>query len=117
MSPLFWHKFQLISLLEVDKPFCHSLWDSNPDPVDLLAVVFPLVPQQLPQLPDQPKCVGFEKNESGQFAPRFVNLKSSMDPQSIAKSSVDLNLKLMKWRLVPEMDLGKVGWCEVIGKS
>ena len=32
-----------------------------------------------------------------------------MDPQSIAKSSVDLNLKLMKWRLVPEMDLGKVG--------
>jgi ubiquitin-like modifier-activating enzyme ATG7 len=31
-----------------------------------------------------------------------------MDPQSIAKSSVDLNLKLMKWRLVPEMDLGKV---------
>ena len=90
------------------------MWDSNPDPVDLLAVVFPLVPQQLPQLPDQPKCVGFEKNESGQFAPRFVNLKSSMDPQSIAKSSVDLNLKLMKWRLVPEMDLGKVGYCEVL---
>merc|ERR1719334_94387 len=28
-----------------------------------------------------------------------------MDPTSIAESSVDLNLKLMKWRLVPEINL------------
>ena len=59
-------------------------------------------------LTDQPKCVGFEKNESGQFAPRFANMKATMDPKSLAESSVDLNLKLMKWRLVPEMDLNQV---------
>ena len=57
---------------------------------------------------EQPKCVGFEKNESGQFAPRFANMKASMDPKKLAESSVDLNLKLMKWRLVPEMDLNQV---------
>jgi ubiquitin-like modifier-activating enzyme ATG7 len=57
---------------------------------------------------DQPKCVGFEKNESGMFAPRFANMRASMDPKSLAESSVDLNLKLMKWRLVPELNLSKV---------
>ena len=31
-----------------------------------------------------------------------------MDPVKIAESSVDLNLKLMKWRLVPELDLEKI---------
>jgi ubiquitin-like modifier-activating enzyme ATG7 len=35
-------------------------------------------------------------------------MKASMDPKSLAESSVDLNLKLMKWRLVPEMDLNQV---------
>merc|ERR550517_2109975 len=31
-----------------------------------------------------------------------------MDPVRIAESSVDLNLKLMKWRLVPELDLARL---------
>ncbi len=51
------------------------------------------------------KMTGWEKNDKGQFAPKFANMRSSMDPKSIAESSVDLNLKLMKWRLVPELDL------------
>jgi ubiquitin-like modifier-activating enzyme ATG7 len=42
------------------------------------------------------------------FAPRFANMRASMDPKSLAESSVDLNLKLMKWRLVPELNLSKV---------
>ena len=42
------------------------------------------------------------------FAPRFANMRSSMDPKSLAESSVDLNLKLMKWRLVPDLDLPKM---------
>ena len=51
------------------------------------------------------KCVGWEKNDKGQLAPNFVNLKASLDPEKLAESAVDLNLKLMKWRLVPELDL------------
>nr|QDA69641.1 ubiquitin-like modifier-activating protein ATG7 [Crassostrea gigas] len=52
-----------------------------------------------------PKCVGWEKNEKQKLAPRFVNLSASMDPTRLAASAVDLNLKLMRWRLLPELDL------------
>ncbi|KAI0214927.1 Ubiquitin-like modifier-activating enzyme ATG7 [Lamellibrachia satsuma] len=55
-----------------------------------------------------PKCVGWEKNERQKFGPRFVNLSSSMDPARLAESAVDLNLKLMRWRLMPELDLDKL---------
>ncbi|KAL4226515.1 Autophagy protein 7 [Mactra antiquata] len=54
---------------------------------------------------DIPKCVGWEKNERQKLGPRFVNLSSSMDPSRLAESAVDLNLKLMRWRLLPELDL------------
>jgi len=56
-------------------------------------------------LATKPSVVGWEKNEKNQLAPRCVNMRASMDPTSIAESSVDLNLKLMKWRLVPEINL------------
>lgn len=52
-----------------------------------------------------PKCLGWEKNERGKLGPRLVNLSNSMDPQRLAESAVDLNLKLMKWRLLPELNL------------
>ena len=54
------------------------------------------------------QITGWEKNDKGQFAPKFANMKASMDPKSLAESSVDLNLKLMKWRLVPDLDLNKM---------
>jgi ubiquitin-like modifier-activating enzyme ATG7 len=38
----------------------------------------------------------------------MVNLRSSMDPAKIAEASVDLNLQLMKWRLVPDLNLQAV---------
>ena len=31
-----------------------------------------------------------------------------MDPKRLAADSVDLNLKLMKWRLMPSLDLGLI---------
>ncbi|KAG7262173.1 hypothetical protein CRUP_002352 [Coryphaenoides rupestris] len=52
---------------------------------------------KLPELPHNsacPKSVGWEKNAKGAMGPRM--------------SSVDLNLKLMRWRLVPSLDLDKV---------
>ncbi|CAG2239621.1 ATG7 [Mytilus edulis] len=55
-----------------------------------------------------PKSVGWEKNERQKLGPRVVNLSSSMDPVRLSESAVDLNLKLMRWRLLPELDLEKV---------
>uniref|UniRef100_A0A3P9MJY3 Ubiquitin-like modifier-activating enzyme ATG7 n=1 Tax=Oryzias latipes TaxID=8090 RepID=A0A3P9MJY3_ORYLA len=55
-----------------------------------------------------PKSVGWEKNAKGAMGPRMVNLSECMDPKRLAESSVDLNLKLMRWRLVPSLDLDKV---------
>ncbi|XP_030061608.1 ubiquitin-like modifier-activating enzyme ATG7 isoform X1 [Microcaecilia unicolor] len=66
---------------------------------------------ELPQKalgPDCPKAVGWEKNQKGGMGPRMVNLSECMDPKRLAESSVDLNLKLMRWRLVPSLDLEKV---------
>ena len=55
-----------------------------------------------------PSVVGWEKNAKGQLGPRHANMRSSMDPAKLAEASVDLNLKLMKWRLVPNLDLEKI---------
>uniref|UniRef100_A0A3Q1B368 Ubiquitin-like modifier-activating enzyme ATG7 n=1 Tax=Amphiprion ocellaris TaxID=80972 RepID=A0A3Q1B368_AMPOC len=66
---------------------------------------------KLPELPNNsvcPKSVGWEKNKKGAMGPRMVNLSECMDPKRLAASSVDLNLKLMRWRLVPSLDLDKV---------
>ncbi|KAG8556875.1 hypothetical protein GDO81_018240 [Engystomops pustulosus] len=66
---------------------------------------------KLPQVAQSqacPKAVGWEKNQKGGMGPRMVNLSECMDPKRLAESSVDLNLKLMRWRLVPTLDLEKV---------
>ncbi|XP_063796829.1 ubiquitin-like modifier-activating enzyme ATG7 isoform X2 [Pseudophryne corroboree] len=63
---------------------------------------------QVTQSQDCPKAVGWEKNQRGGMGPRMVNLSECMDPKRLAESSVDLNLKLMRWRLVPTLDLEKV---------
>uniref|UniRef100_A0A8C7XJF5 Ubiquitin-like modifier-activating enzyme ATG7 n=1 Tax=Oryzias sinensis TaxID=183150 RepID=A0A8C7XJF5_9TELE len=69
------------------------------------SVVFQI---KLPGLSRCPKSVGWEKNAKGAMGPRMVNLSECMDPKRLAESSVDLNLKLMRWRLVPSLDLDKV---------
>lgn len=52
-----------------------------------------------------PACIGWEKNERGKLGPRLLNLSSSMDPTRLAESAVDLNLKLMRWRVAPDLNL------------
>ncbi|KAM7429954.1 Autophagy protein 7 [Porites harrisoni] len=54
------------------------------------------------------KCIGWEKNKSQKLVPRMVDLSATMDPERLASSSVDLNLKLMQWRLLPSLDLDKI---------
>uniref|UniRef100_A0A9J8CPN3 Ubiquitin-like modifier-activating enzyme ATG7 n=1 Tax=Cyprinus carpio carpio TaxID=630221 RepID=A0A9J8CPN3_CYPCA len=66
------------------------------------------LPDQNPIVSFSPRCVGWEKNAKGAMGPRSVNLSECMDPKRLAESSVDLNLKLMRWRLVPSLDLDKV---------
>ncbi|CAI4064084.1 Atg7p SKDI_08G2180 [Saccharomyces kudriavzevii IFO 1802] len=60
--------------------------------------------QSSPSNPDM-KVSGWEKNMQGKLAPRVVDLGSLLDPLKIADQSVDLNLKLMKWRIVPDLNL------------
>ncbi|XP_048589393.1 ubiquitin-like modifier-activating enzyme ATG7 [Nematostella vectensis] len=55
-----------------------------------------------------PKYIGWEKNKKQKLGPRSVDLSATMDPEKLAESSVDLNLKLMRWRLLPELDLDVV---------
>jgi len=64
-------------------------------------------PNSLP-LSSLPGVVGWEKTEKGQLGPRLANMRDSMDPGMMAENSLNLNLKLMKWRLVPDLDLEKI---------
>ena len=65
---------------------------------------------QMPEISTNtlPKFVGWEKNEKQKIGPRMVDLSASMDPRKLADSAVDLNLKLMRWRLLPELELEKI---------
>ncbi|XP_026750200.2 ubiquitin-like modifier-activating enzyme ATG7 [Galleria mellonella] len=49
--------------------------------------------------------VGWERNDKGNFGPKLANMSASMDPVVLADTSSDLNIKLMKWRLVPNIDV------------
>ncbi|CCK70340.1 Atg7p KNAG_0E00720 [Huiozyma naganishii CBS 8797] len=51
------------------------------------------------------KISGWERNVSGKLVPRFADLSKLIDPLKVSEQSVDLNLKLMKWRIVPDLNL------------
>ncbi|KAK1118244.1 hypothetical protein K0M31_015288 [Melipona bicolor] len=52
--------------------------------------------------------VGWESNLNDKLGPTIVNLSDTMDPAKLSDRAVNLNLKLMKWRLVPHLDLEKI---------
>ncbi|KAF2760021.1 autophagy-related protein 7 [Pseudovirgaria hyperparasitica] len=52
-----------------------------------------------------PKVIGWERNADGKMVSRLVDLAAYMDPQKLADQAVDLNLKLIKWRIAPSLDL------------
>lgn len=52
--------------------------------------------------------MGWERNSSGKLAPKLADLGPSMDPLRLADQAVDLNLKLMRWRILPEINLEKI---------
>jgi len=56
----------------------------------------------------KPGAVGWEKNVQGKLGPRVADLAPMMDPTRLANQAVDINLKLMRWRILPALDLDKV---------
>ena len=55
-----------------------------------------------------PKALGWEAGPKGRPGARQVNLGPTMDPRRLAESAVDLNLRLMRWRAVPDLDTGRL---------
>lgn len=62
----------------------------------------------------QNKCVGWELNARNKPGPRWVNLKSLLDANHLAIQAADLNLKLMKWRMIPDLQLEKLQKTKVL---
>lgn len=61
-----------------------------------------------------PSAVGWENGTKGGPAPRVMNLAPIMDPKHLANTAVDLNLKLMRWRILPALDLTAISSCECL---
>lgn len=49
------------------------------------------------------KVVGWELNNRSKTGPRSVNLRPLLDSNHLAIQAADLNLKLMKWRMIPDL--------------
>lgn len=87
----------------------HSAVDDNSNTSTswLLHVVVPLYK-------DDNKVVGWELNTRNKPGPRWVNLRPLLDKQHLAIQASDLNLKLMKWRMIPSLDVEKLQSTKVL---
>lgn len=53
----------------------------------------------------QYRSTGWELNARSKPGPRYVDLSSLLSPSRLAVQAADLNLKLMKWRTIPNLDV------------
>lgn len=60
------------------------------------------------------KVTGWERTVDGKLAPKMADLGGLIDPKQLASQAVDLNLKLMKWRVAPKLDLDIVALQKVL---
>lgn len=51
-----------------------------------------------------PRVVGWQANERGKPGPRVLDAAIVMDTRRVMEQAVDLNVRLMKWRLWPSLD-------------
>lgn len=56
-------------------------------------------------LPARIGSLGWEPNAAGRPGPRMSDLSGVLDPARLAENSVRLNIKLMRWRALPELDV------------
>ncbi|KAF2651060.1 autophagy-related protein 7 [Lophiostoma macrostomum CBS 122681] len=67
-----------------------------------------------PRTPQLPKVTGWERSEAGKLSSRTVDLSEYMDERKLADQAVDLNLKLIKWRIAPSIDLDVIKNCKCL---
>ncbi|XP_058808922.1 ubiquitin-like modifier-activating enzyme ATG7 isoform X2 [Phymastichus coffea] len=74
-------------------------------------------PKTLQKILLEGNLVGWESNVRGKMGPSIADLSETMDPVKLSDRAITLNLKLMKWRLVPELDLEYISSlrCLVLG--
>ncbi|XP_065094388.1 ubiquitin-like modifier-activating enzyme ATG7 isoform X2 [Ochlerotatus camptorhynchus] len=48
---------------------------------------------------------GWEANKNGKLVPQLADMSKVMDPEILAEKSISLNLTLMKWRLLPSLNI------------
>ena len=74
------------------------------------SVIMPLAMDDVTEMQTSamPKVTGWERLPSGELRARATNLAEYMDPARLADQAVDLNLKLMKWRISPNLDLDAI---------
>lgn len=84
--------------------------DTQPRRHEARSIILPLAMDKVDdvELKSMPKVTGWERNGNGDLRPRVANLAEYMDPTRLADQAVDLNLKLMKWRLAPNLDLDTI---------
>ncbi|KAK0579242.1 hypothetical protein LWI29_023296 [Acer saccharum] len=83
---------------------CHL--QNNPDMgLSLVGEALITVPQGWKENQCVPDAVGWELNNKGRKVSRSIILAKSMDPTMLAVSAADLNLKLMRWRQLPSLNL------------
>ena len=58
--------------------------------------------------------LGWEANSRGKAGPKSMNLSSLMDPQRMMESAADLNLRLMKWRALPQLNTSMLAATKVL---
>lgn len=84
--------------------------DTQPRRHEARSIILPLS-LELPEdanFTEMPNVVGWERDGAGKLRAQVANLAEYMNPTKLADQAVDLNLKLMKWRLAPTLDLDTI---------
>jgi len=71
--------------------------------------LFRLGEERLPSSSSSPVGTGWERDSEGRHRPRRADLAPLADVNELATSAANLNLHLMRWRLLPSLDVEALG--------
>ena len=60
------------------------------------------------------RCVGWELNKNNKPGPRSIDLRPLVSPAHLSRQANDLNLRLMKWRALPSLDVDMLSSMRVL---